>query len=558
MAGNRQPSKVRLAVRWVGSGTLLLLGIGWWFLPIPGPTQRLSGAVAQQADLHPVVMRLDRLRAERLASWPLEMAPTADWQTICRRLGLGLIGSGPSLEELRWLESLPEGERVEYYLESLLQDRRWSDYFAERLTRAVIGTHDGPFLLYRRRRFTSWLSDQLAADLPLDALMRQLVVAEGLWTDNPAVNFLTATMDESDERTADPVRLAGRTSRAFLGMRIDCMQCHDDLLGQVDFGTPQAPQGGRQIDFHGLAAFFAAARVPDNVFTGLRDDPQRVYEVELLGDGEPRRLEPAVPFYPHLLPTAGPPRQRLATWLTAAENQPVARAWVNRVWGLMAGRPLIEPVDQIPLFGPFPVLLEELAEDLTSHGWQLGRLIRLIAHSAAFQSRSEAAFPISEAHLEQWAVFPMSPLRGEQLARSISQASRLRAVRPRQSLFSQLEQFGFVSDFLKAFGDRGEDEFSVEPLTLPQRLTLMNAKHVAERIEENPILNASHRIARQSPSATHAVELVYRLTLARPPTLEELDFFAGPLAGLSGRAMVDGVADLYWMLLNSTEFQWNR
>jgi hypothetical protein len=121
-----------------------------------------------------------------------------------------------------------------------------------------------------------------------------------------------------------------------------------------------------------------------------------------------------------------------------------------------------------------------------------------------------------------------------------------------------LEQFGFMNDFLKAYGDRGEDEFLAEPLTLPQRLTLMNAKQVAERIEENPILNASHRIARQSPTAAHAVELVYRVTLARTPTVEELAFFAEPLVGLSGRALVDGVADLYWSLLNSTEFQWNR
>jgi hypothetical protein len=469
-----------------------------------------------------------------------------------------LVGSGPSLEELRWLESLPEQNRVEYYLESLLEDRGWGDYFAERLTRVLIGTQDGPFLLYRRRRFTSWLSEQLTEGVPLDALVRQLVVAEGLWTDNPAVNFLTATMDESDERTADPVRLAGRTARAFLGMRIDCMQCHDDLLGQVDFGTPDAPQAGRQLDFHGLAAFFAGARVPDNVFIGLRDDPQRLYEVELIGESQPRMLEPAVPFHRQLLPSEGHPRQRLAAWLTAPDNQPVARALVNRLWGLMAGRPLMEPVDELPLGGPFPVLLEELADDLTRHGWQLKRLIRLIALNAAFQRCSEASFPITDAHLAQWAVFPMSPLRSEQLARSILQASRLRAVRPSQSLFSQLEQFGFMNDFLKAYGDRGEDEFLAEPLTLPQRLTLMNAKQVAERIEENPILNASHRIARQSPTAAHAVELVYRVTLARTPTVEELAFFAEPLVGLSGRALVDGVADLYWSLLNSTEFQWNR
>jgi hypothetical protein len=119
----------------------------------------------------------------------------------------------------------------------MLSDRRWSDYFAQRLSRAYVGSADGPFLLFRRRKFNSWLAERLADDKTgYNQIVHAMISAEGLWTDTPQVNFVTATMDEANNGRGDPIRLAGRTSRAFLAQRMDCLQCHNDFLDKLNFG----------------------------------------------------------------------------------------------------------------------------------------------------------------------------------------------------------------------------------------------------------------------------------------------------------------------------------
>jgi len=158
----------------------------------------------------------------------LSSSDAADWKTICRRLSLALIGNGLSLEDIRVLEKVPEEDRVGWWADYLLSDRRSADYLAERFTRATVGTNNGPFLLFRRRMYVDWIADQIAENVPYDRIVRQLITATGSWTDSPQVNFLTATMDENDQKQPDVIRLAGRTSRAFLAQRIDCLQCHQD------------------------------------------------------------------------------------------------------------------------------------------------------------------------------------------------------------------------------------------------------------------------------------------------------------------------------------------
>ncbi len=282
--------------------------------------------------------------------------PTAgqeDPLAVCRRLSLALVGSTMSLEEIRAIEQIEADQRVAWWTEHLLADKRWSDNFSTRISRACVGTHEGPFLLFRRRKFNTWLSEQLEKNTPYDKIVRQMVSADGLWTDTPAVNFVTATMDEGNNGRADPVRLAGRTSRAFLAMRIDCLQCHDDVLQKTNFGTLDERREGTQQDFHGLAAFYSGTAAGDPVFRGIVED-KRAYSFKYLHADAEETVEPGVPFYRELLPSDGKPRERLAQWLTHPDNKMFSRATVNRVWALMFGRALVEPVDDIPLVGDLP------------------------------------------------------------------------------------------------------------------------------------------------------------------------------------------------------------
>lgn len=190
-------------------------------------------------------------------------------------------------------------------------------------------------------------------------------------------------------------------------------------------------------------------------------------------------MTPDVPFYRELLPATGKPRQRLASWVTHVDNLAFSRATVNRVWGLMFSRPLVEPVDGIPMDFAVPAPLDTLAGDFSAHGFDLRRLVRLIAASEAFQRDSRANFEITEQHEQAWSVFPLTQLRPDQVAGSLVQASKLTALDESSSIFRRLEAFGSKQDYLQRFGDRGEDEFVSEAVTITQRLVMINGELVS-------------------------------------------------------------------------------
>jgi len=482
----------------------------------------------------------------------LEPAERADDLTLIRRLSLGLTGTIPSLQEIRALEAQPEDERVQWWLSHLFENRRTSDYLAERFARAYVGVENGPFLIYRRRRFVSWLADEFEANRPYDKIVSSLITAEGLWTTNPEVNFVTVTVDQNeDKKGPDEVKLAARVTRAFLGVRIDCVQCHDDHLGDEWL----------QKDFHQLASFFGKA---DMAISGIRETG-KPYEFKYRRQREPLEVPTIVPFQPELLPERGRPRQRLARWVTHSENRAFARATVNRVWALMFGRPLVEPVDEIPLEetpeNPYPPGLEILADDFIIHKFNLQRLIRVIAATRAFGLDSKmpaGRTPPTLEHDQHWAAFPLSRLRPEQVAGSIIQSASLTAINADSHILFQLNRSIQQGEFIKRYGDIGEDEFYIQGGTIPQRLLMMNGSLVHERIKDDLVANAASRILATAPNDTKVVEATYLAVLSRRPSAEEGDYF---VHSLSQKGFLDRKAkqaDLYWALINSTEFSWNH
>lgn len=500
---------------------------------------------------------LQQLNAQFQQAWAasgLMPAPRADDLTIARRLSLALVGTIPSLEEIRALEAWPEGERLARWVDRLLADGRFADYWSERLARAYVGSEQGDIVLFRRRRFRLWLADALAQNMPYDALVRHLLADEGVWTGQPAVNFITATIAPAGGNEPDPVRLAGRTARAFLGMRIDCLQCHDDKLGTIELGTPDQPQSGTQAHFHELAAFFAGAQIS---LVGVRDG-QRPYLVKYQGDAQERSVAPRVPFGKEFFEGHGTRRAQLAHWVTHPQNRPFARATVNRVWALMFGRPLVEPVDDIPLFGPWPPGLEFLADDFVQSGYDLARLIRLIAASEPMLRDSRADFTLTPEHEAAWAAFPLSRLRPEQMAAALVQASWLKTIDGQAHVLQRLAMYGQMQQFVRRYGDLGDDEFSDQASTIPQRLLLMNGELVKERTGPQPLVTATSRLALLSRDARRQVEAAYLAVLTRRPTPQEMSHFLSRMQDDSPRRRGQALEDLYWALVNSTEFSWNH
>ena len=493
----------------------------------------------------------------RMASHLDGVAPQADNLTIARRISLALTGNGLSLEEIRALEAVPEEEQIEWWTSYLLEDHRWSDYIADRFSRAFVGTNDGPFLLFRRRKFNAWLSEQLYKGVGYDEIVRSMIASEGLWTDTPQVNFVTATMDDANNGRGDPIRLAGRTARAFLAQRIDCVQCHDDFLGSLNFGPSDDPVSGMQSHFHELAAFYSGTALPEAVFQGIRED-NKAYEYRYLGAESDVVVQPQVPFATDLLPKEGKPRSRLAAWVTHPENQAFSRAAVNRMWALMFSKPLVDPVDNIPIHSTVPEVLDVLADDFAAQGFDTRRLIRLIVSTDAFRRDSRAEFELTLEYEQAWAAFPITQLRPEQVAGSMFQACQLSAIDDTSSIITRLKTFGDSQNFLRGFGDRGEDEFDSDAVTIPQRLIMMNGNLVTERTKADFVANACSRIAALVSDDQEAVEIAFLCVLNRHPSKTEQEAFVEYLAEKKGRTRHQAFGDIFWAMLNSTEFSWNH
>ena len=534
--------------------TLLVAGMAfcvYWLLPtnrVPDP-QSFDTQWRQRSDVAQLLEELDQEFSDAWQKQGLQATGRATSLEVCRRLSLGLIGSVPSLEEIRKLEQQPEGQRVNWWLSRLLEDKRSSDYVAERLARTYVGNDEGPFLVFRRNRFVSWLSHQLHNRRPYNEIVHDMLVDRGIWTDAAAVNFMTATITE--ESTPDPIVLAGRTSRAFLGMRIDCLQCHDDFLGTVRLGNADQRVGGRQEHFHQLAAFFNDAELG---ISGIRDTREiQHYMYQFLDQDQETQVTEGVPFAAELLPAEGPRRQRLAAWITHRENKQFARAFVNRMWAILAGQPLVDPIDDLPLHGPYPAGLERLANDFIEHDFDVQRLIRVIANTQAFQQASRADFEISSQHERYWAAFPLTRLRPEQVAGSVIQATSLVTIDSRAHVLRRLVKYGLANDFVTRYGDAGDEEFLPRGSTVTQRLLLLNGDMVTERLTNR---TAPQWVADLNSDNTLAVETAYLTILTRKPDAEELEYFLRKLDESSNRPAA--LEDLYWVLINSIEFGWNH
>lgn len=536
----------------VVAGVLCLVG---WSGRTPQSPETPSLPLAEPSFAE-TVAQVDRLLEQRWQHAGVVPAEPADDLTLLRRLSLVLHGTIPSLEEIRAFEADDQPGRVDRWTLRMLADRRFGDCWAERFSRVLAGSENGQFVLFRRDRFNAWLSEQIRENQPYDSVVRELIAGRGLWTDRPATNFTTAAVNEE---TLDANKLAGRTVRAFLGQRIDCAQCHNHPFAEW-----------KQKQFEGLAACFASAHV---TVRGIQDDAKRKFEINDGMTPEPRTVEPAVPFHPEWRSSEGTSREQLAAWVTHPENRRFERAITNRVWGLTFGRAWISPVDDLP--NPPATdserdVLDVLGADFRANGCNLQRLVRLVTATRVFRlasSHREWEMPATEdsdgAPLaetsntidENWAVFPMTRLRPDQMIGAMLQAASVKTVDQNSHLALRIIRYTQEMDFVRDYGDLGDDELVERAGTIPQALLRMNGSFSSDMSALSPV-SASGRIAAMAPDDPAAVDACYLTCLTRRPTATERDYFVAQLCAGDDEARGQAIQDLYWTLFNAAEFCW--
>jgi hypothetical protein len=504
-----------------------------------------------QHELPTAVRAVDRIFESQWREAGIPPADEADDLQVLRRLTLALVGTIPSLEEIREFTTDAPSNRLNRWTARLINDWRFVEFFGDRMATALVNDADTEFRDHERQQFVEWLGREIQQGRPYDAMVRRMIADRGLWADDAAMLFIRSELVQSG---LVPQRLAARTARAFLGQQIGCAQCHDHPFADW-----------KQSQFEGLAAYFAQVR---HTPLGIQDERSTVFVIDDQRSQQQRTIEATVPFDPQHVPESGTARERLAEWVTHRENRRFRRATVNRVWGLLFGRPYIQPVDDIP--DPPPLhetndteLLDVLGDDWAAHGYDVRRLIQIIAASRPFRLASDhpsldlpgEVDPVQDS----WAVFPITQLSSQQLMRSLQQASSIKTVRIREesSTYTYVRSRELMRQATERYGETGDMNELRQTGSINQAVARLAGSDFAQASAANS-QTAAGRISAMASSTADCLSACYLVCLTRRPVDVERRHFLPQLDEAQSGTQHRIVEDIFWTLFNSPEFNWNH
>lgn len=536
-------------LRNVGLGVLVLaavpaLGVG----ATPAPADPTAAN-----DVQALAAKIDALVAASWSAKQIKTAPQADDAEFLRRVYLDLAGRIPRVAEARAFLDDPAPDKRSKLVDKLLDSPHYVNHFANVWRTQMLPAANNPQLQFFRPQFEQWLRERLHENAGYDKMVRELLTAPVAFNQGrlQAVRFNQPgpanPIAYYQANEMKPENLAASTSRMFLGVKLECAQCHDH---------PFAKWSRKQ--FWEYAAFFAGIQVPQggNVFNGAQDRAE-LRELKIAGTdkvAQARFLDGTEPQWK----TGTNTRTTLAEWMTTAENPFFVRAAANRLWAHFFGIGLIEPIDEPGDDNPpsHPELLDELARQLGNHQFDLKFLIRGLVTSKTYQlsSMTTHASQDDQRRFSRMAIKGMSP---EQLFDSLAQATGYREV-PNQNVRGFV--FGINTprgEFLSRFAS--QDKRTEHQTSILQALALMNGKFVADAtsLDRSEVLAA----VLDAPflDTTQRIETLYLAALTRKPRPEESERLlkyvtTGGVKG-DGRA---AMADVFWVLLNSSEFMLNH
>jgi hypothetical protein len=520
---------------------------------LPAPAQ---GPPAAVLDAQALAGKIDQHLAAGWEAAGVKPAAPADDAEFVRRVYLDLVGRIPKVTEARDFIEDARADKRQRLVEKLLADPRYVSHFIN-VWRALLLPEASSNIETRLTAgpFEMWLREQLTQNAGYDRMVREILTTP--INNGDIQNYFTGESKATPlayyvAKEGKPENLAAGTARLFLGVRVECAQCHDH-----PFATWKREQ------FWGLAAFFAGIQ------TQMQGDlkfpsGEKVDKTELTipGTGTVVQATFLTGAQPKLRSKVSP-RQALAEWVTAADNPFFARATANRLWAYFFGTGLIEPVDEIvgtDSKASHPELLDELARQFAAHQFDLKFLIRAITTSNAYQL-SSARVPDQEEDPRLFTHMAVRGLTAEQLYDSLEEATGFKDMTPGNDIRALI--LGTNSprnEFLSKFASRGDRAVESQTSIL-QALTLMNGKVIrdATSLERSRALAA----VLDAPFLTteERIESLYLAALSRKPKPRELDRLVKYVESAPADkedAYQRVLADVFWALLNSAEFAVNH
>jgi hypothetical protein len=454
-----------------------------------------------------------------------------------RRVSLDVCGVLPTSEETERFVADADPAKREKLVDDLLTRKefvelwvmKWSELL--QIRSSIYVSYKATLLYY------NWLQEQIAGNVPIDEMVKKLLGAQGGTFSNPATNYFQAEQDR--------LKTAENVAQVFMGMRIQCAQCHNHPFDRWTMD-----------DYYSFAAFFA------QIGRKAGGDPRETIVFNAAG-GEVNHLVGGRAMPPKFLGGATPDctgrdrREVLGEWLASADNPFFARNLANIVWAHFFGRGIVHEVDDVRVSNP-PVngpLLDALAQRFTEYKYDFKRLVRDICTSRTYQL-STRMNETNEFDERNFSHATLRRIRAEVLLDIISQATQTKdkfAGLPLGARAVQIADGNTATYFLTTFGRATREtvcscEVKMEP-NLGQALHLMNGENVHTKVKDGAVVQ---RLLDEGKTPQQVVSELYLRCLSRPPTEEESKAIDEQLAGVPDpRAALE---DVFWALLNSREF----
>ena len=484
------------------------------------------------ADARKLAEHIDSHIAAKWSVNGIKPAARADDAEFLRRAYLDVAGRIPSVAEARQFLAARTPDKRARLIERLLDSPGYVTHFST-IWRLLLVPETETNARQRAAlpMLEEWLRHQLAEDAGFDKIVRALLTVP---LDDPRRN----PNDPSPRafflgRETKPEDVAASATRLFLGLRLECAQCHNHPFAHW-----------KREEFWSQAAFFAAPGRQEDHLELTIPGTTRVVHAGFIDGG---KLSPKA---------ARRPREAFADWVIRPENPYFARAAVNRLWGLFFGIGLVNPVDDFTQSNQpsHPELLDELAREFAGHNFDIKFVIRALMLSNAYQL-SGTPGNAGDVEPRMFARMSLRSLTPEQLFDSLAQATGYREPATlRQRL---LASAGPRQQFLSRF-PRGES--ATEPaVSIPQALAMMNGPLVARVTDVGQSRTLSAIADAPFMTTAERVETLFLATLTRKPRADEAERMTRYVdqGGATGNSK-EALADVFWALLNSGEFAFNH
>ena len=500
---------------------------------------------------------IDRRFGEEYQIAGLKAGEVVDDATFLRRVHLDLQGRVPTVAQIRDFladsGSFKRQDLVDRLLIETKQPERHAQRSADHLARVwrrmmVPSSSPGADMA---SQLDPWLAKQFANNTPYDQIARKMLLVQppqpmrGLGG-TPAPPAGPADPDAAaavfqQAIGASPENLAGAYVRVFLGMRINCAQCHDHPMAEW-----------KRDDFWGIAALFSGAPAAGDQAVPVptikpEADKDVQFTAKLLWEKEPLKE----------IPAKKSTREVLADWLVSPENPNFAATAVNRIWQYLCGRGLSGPVDELDLIDDPSErkVLDELAELFKQSGHDVRWLIAGITKSKVYQQRVVSAEEAAESEFAGFVHRPLKTLLPEQVFDSLEQALALPIAKADNGPRFNGERDQFVARMNESATDQPADFKG----GIPQALMLMNGRLTADatNLETSRTLRAVIEAPFLAPA--EKIEVLYLAALTRKPSVEEADFLLQHVTEQkSPEERKAAYAEIFWGLLNNPEFVLSR